>query len=92
LSEINCDDVLHELEHFIDGELDAARSAHLAGHLSECGSCLDRAGFQQRVKEIVRTKCGGAEVTPGFLLERVRIRIQAERRSPKDGSPGSPPG
>lgn len=92
MSEINCDDVLHEIEHFIDGELDAARSAHLAAHLGECGSCLDRAGFQQRVKEIVRTKCAGEEATPSFLLERIRIRIQAERHSPKDSSPGGPPG
>jgi mycothiol system anti-sigma-R factor len=91
LSEINCDDVLHEIEHFIDGELDAARSAHLEGHLAECGSCLDRAGFQQRVKEIVRTKCGGQETTPSFLLERIRIRIQAERRGPREDSPGAPP-
>jgi len=78
LSEISCEEVLQEIEHFVDGELDPARSAHLAEHLGVCGSCLDRADFQRRLKEIVRVKCSGPAPTPERLLEKVRRAIRED--------------
>ena len=78
MSEISCEEVLHEIEHFVDGELDSARSAHLAEHLGVCGSCLDRADFQRRLKEIVRVKCSGSDATPEHLLAKVRRAIHED--------------
>jgi len=78
LSEISCEEVLREIEHFVDGELDPARSTHLAEHLGVCGSCLERADFQRRLKEIVRVKCTGAPVTPEHLLDKVRRAIHED--------------
>ncbi len=72
----DCDDVLHDLEHFIDGELDAERSAHLATHLGECSPCLRHADFQRKLKEIVRSKCQEEAALPGALLERIRLQIR----------------
>ena len=78
MSEISCEEVLHEIEHFVDGELDSTRSAHLAEHLGVCGSCLERADFQRRLKEIVKVKCSGPPATPEHLLEKVRRAIRED--------------
>lgn len=80
LSEIRCDDVLSEIEHYIHGELDRDRSARLAKHLVECSPCFDRAEFQRKLKEIVRTKCR-SQVAPEDLVVKVRQAIRVERRT-----------
>src|SRR5216117_2647449 len=49
-----CNEVLEELERFIDGELPADQIADLAAHLNECPPCLYRADFQAKLKEILR--------------------------------------
>jgi len=82
LYEISCEEVLHEIEHFIDGELDPSRSAHLAQHIAGCGSCLGRADFQRRLKEIVRSKCEYAHTAPEHLLGKVRRAIELEQTEP----------
>ena len=79
--DVSCEEVLHELEHFIDGELDESRSSTLARHLADCGPCLGRADFQRRLKEIVRAKCcsqGSSEQ----LVAKVRGVIRIERDTP----------
>lgn len=76
LSEINCDDVLRDIEHFLHGELDPERSSVLASHLSSCSPCLHRAEFQRKLKEIVRVKCRSE--APGGLVRRIQVAIRAE--------------
>jgi anti-sigma factor (TIGR02949 family) len=76
LSEIDCDDVLQDIEHFLHGELDPARHALLADHLSGCSPCLHRAEFRRKLKEIVRTKCRSE--APEGLMVRIRAAIRAE--------------
>jgi anti-sigma factor (TIGR02949 family) len=77
LSEINCDDVLIEIEHYLHGELDPDRSSRLVDHLNSCSPCLDRAEFQRKLKEIVRIKCRRT-VTPDHLVWRIRDALHAE--------------
>jgi anti-sigma factor (TIGR02949 family) len=77
LSEISCDEVLAEIEHYLHGELDHDRAGVLGDHLGECGTCLDHSEFQRRLKEIVRAKC--RMETPSHLLFRVREAIRLER-------------
>jgi mycothiol system anti-sigma-R factor len=76
LSEISCNDVLAEIEAYIDGELPAERSIDLAEHLIECTPCLDRADFQRKLKEILRRKCApSADTCPEHVTVRVRSTI-----------------
>lgn len=76
LSEISCDEVLEEIDHYLHGELDAGRSARLAIHLTDCAYCFERADFQRRLKEIVRSKCRSQ--APEHLLVRIRHTIRGE--------------
>jgi mycothiol system anti-sigma-R factor len=80
MSDFSCDEVLAEIERFIDGEMDVTRSVQLAQHLSECSPCLDRADFKKNLKEIVRRKCASSNTaTPDRLVTRVRLAIRTER-------------
>jgi mycothiol system anti-sigma-R factor len=82
LSEIDCEEVLGEIELYIDGELDPERSHELASHLIGCGTCLEHAEFQRKLKDIVRSKCRTA--TPEHLITRIRSVIWAEPPAPPD--------
>jgi anti-sigma factor (TIGR02949 family) len=81
LSEISCDEVLAEIEHYLHGELDPDRASRLASHLSTCTPCWDRAEFTRKLKDIVRMKCRSH--TPEHLV--VRIREAIRRESPPQG-------
>jgi mycothiol system anti-sigma-R factor len=76
LSEISCDEVLDQIELYIDGELDPMVGTHLAEHLGSCSPCLRRAEFQAKLKEILRRKCVTTDIP-----DRLVIRIQAIIRS-----------
>jgi anti-sigma factor (TIGR02949 family) len=78
ISGIGCDEVLHEIEHYLHGELEPTRSQHLAEHLAECAPCFERAEFQRKLKDIVRTKCR-SQATPEHLVVRIHSAIRAER-------------
>jgi mycothiol system anti-sigma-R factor len=76
LSEISCDEVLAEVEHYLHGELDPARARVLAAHLSTCSPCWERAEFARKLKDMVRVKCRSQ--TPEHLIVRVRDLIRRE--------------
>ncbi len=76
MSEISCDEVLVEVEHYLHGELDAVRAEDLAEHLAECGSCLDRAEFARTLKAVVRSKCRSQ--APEHLVVRIQQALRTE--------------
>jgi anti-sigma factor (TIGR02949 family) len=86
LSTISCEEVLIEIEHFLHGELDPERSAVLADHLVTCLPCFDRAEFQRKLKEIVRTKCRSD--APEHLVWKVRMAIRTEQTIHGTEDPG----
>jgi anti-sigma factor (TIGR02949 family) len=79
LSEISCDEVLAEIEHFLHGELDRDEATRLASHLDTCPPCFERAEFQQKLKDIVRYKCRSE--APEHLVVRIRQAIHIEGRT-----------
>jgi anti-sigma factor (TIGR02949 family) len=74
----DCDQVLRDLEAFIDGELPRGRAMVIAEHLATCSPCFGRGEFRRRVQVIIRSKCGGSEDLPPDLVERVRQAIRSE--------------
>ena len=77
MSETSCEEVLRQLELYIDGELELERASLLVAHLETCSPCLRHVSFQAKLKEIVRRKCRSE--TPEHLVVRIRTMIRAER-------------
>jgi mycothiol system anti-sigma-R factor len=77
LSGTSCEEVLAEVELYIDGELEKGRALHLADHLATCSPCLRRAEFRAKLKEIVRRKCHTE--TPEHLVVQIRTIIRSNR-------------
>lgn len=78
MSQIDCEEVLREIELYLDGELqDGSLRREIDIHLSACGPCMDRADFRRRLKSLVHRKCGREEV-PATLLERIRSALRPD--------------
>ncbi len=77
-----CDEVLAELEAFVDGELPAEKVGAFVDHLNECPPCLHRADFQAKLKDIFRKKCQRSAAPPETFVLRVRQTIRSEIRFP----------
>lgn len=65
----DCDDLLHELDHLLHGELPADRAAALRHHLDDCPPCFESADFQAQLKAIVAKRC--TEQVPDGLQQRI---------------------
>ena len=82
MSGIDCDEVLREVEAFLDHELPEERTEFIAVHLRTCSPCAKRADFQQRLRDIVARKCAAPEHDmPDSLVLKVRMVIHEEHRT-----------
>ena len=83
MSGIDCDEVLREVEAFLDHELPGERAEFIAVHLQTCSPCAKRADFQQRLRVIVARKCTVDEAAvPETLVVRIRMVIEQEHHAP----------
>ena len=71
----DCSEVLAEVWLFLDHECDDRRRRLLEQHLDECGPCLAEYGLDEKLKQLLATKCGG-EHAPDGLKERLRRQIR----------------
>ncbi|HEY7282641.1 MAG TPA: mycothiol system anti-sigma-R factor [Actinomycetota bacterium] len=78
MSGIDCDEVLREVEAYLDHELPEGRSEFIALHLRTCSPCAKRADFQQRLRAIVASKCAMDQAVPETLAVRIRMVIEEE--------------
>ncbi|MEX2276159.1 MAG: mycothiol system anti-sigma-R factor [Actinomycetota bacterium] len=76
----DCEQALHEIERYLDGELEGASIADLEVHLEDCSPCSDRAEFQRRLKLVISSKCGqsSAAEIPQTLRVRIRTMIRSQ--------------
>ena len=77
MSPIDCEQVLRDIQTYLDGEIAAPSCDEIERHLGVCGSCLDRADFLRELKELLRTRCGCDDV-PADLEARVRSVLGPE--------------
>ena len=80
MSEIDCPQVLKQIELYLDDELDAAECREIEAHLAGCGDCLSHKDFQEGPQQLVRRKCGSESVPPE-LMGRIRAHLEAETPS-----------
>jgi mycothiol system anti-sigma-R factor len=76
LSEIDCDEILRQVDFFLSGELPEEDRLHVAQHLADCWDCGDRVEIHVRLREVLARKCG--ESTSHSLLLRIRSLIETE--------------
>jgi mycothiol system anti-sigma-R factor len=74
---IDCEEVLREVELYLDEELLPEDRRQIEEHLAACGDCLSKAEFRERLRELIAAKCG-TEAVPPSLLERIRSKLEKE--------------
>ncbi len=75
MSPIDCEQVLREIELYLDGELHGPICGEIEAHLSACGPCLDRSEFRRKLRELFAERCGCDEV-PEHLSDRVETLLR----------------
>ena len=65
----DCDKLLHELGHYLHGELPDDRADALRSHLDDCPPCFESADFQAQLKSLIAKRCG--EQVPEGLRQRI---------------------
>jgi mycothiol system anti-sigma-R factor len=71
----DCDDALHQLYEFIDGELTAERRELIRHHLDECIPCLGAFDFEAELRLVIAQKC--RDSVPDALRRRIADAIAA---------------
>ncbi len=79
-----CEEALHELYHFLDGELTDERRTLISGHLDGCTTCLGAFDFEADLRRVVAERC--RESVPQELRLRIAALIQHESRYAADES------
>lgn len=74
---MRCEDVVHEIYHYLDGETAYVRRTRLSLHLRRCDPCHDAFDFEKRLLGLVQSSCAEKNVPPE-LLDRLRALIEEE--------------
>jgi mycothiol system anti-sigma-R factor len=53
----DCSETLHELYHFLDGELTDEKRAQIQQHLEGCPPCFEAFDFEAEIKHYIAQKC-----------------------------------
>jgi len=88
---VDCAEAVHQLYHYLDGELTEERRKAIAYHLDLCGSCADAAGFEQELRVVIANCC--RDRVPDSLKARIAdaLHHEAARRAgagPESSEPG----
>ena len=74
MGDTDCAVVMAEVWMLLDGECTESETVRLQHHLDQCPDCLRHYGVEERIKNLIATKCSG-ERAPEHLVQRVRIEI-----------------
>jgi mycothiol system anti-sigma-R factor len=79
----NCQDALHTLYDYLDGELTEDRREAIQRHLNQCSPCFHAFGFEAELKAVIARSC--RDQLPGHLRTKIADAI-AEASKPEHGS------
>lgn len=65
----SCQEVLEELDTFLDNECGEDLAASVRKHLGDCPPCMDRADFERALRDLIASKCRDA--APSGLVDRI---------------------
>jgi mycothiol system anti-sigma-R factor len=75
---VDCEEAVHELYHYLDGELTEERREEIRVHLDYCGPCGGAAEFEAELRRVIANRC--KDRVPQTLIERVAAAIDEESR------------
>jgi mycothiol system anti-sigma-R factor len=75
---VDCHDAVHQLYHFLDGELTDERRAQIAEHLNYCAPCCGAAEFEAELRQVIANRC--KDHVPEALIRRIAEAIDEESR------------
>ena len=75
----DCEETVHRLYHYLDGELTDVRRAAIAAHLDECSPCLAVLGFERELRRVIADRC--RDHVPEQLRERIAAAIAHEHET-----------
>lgn len=70
----NCDEALHDLYGYLDGEITEERRELIRVHIEECGPCLEAFDFEFELRELVARTCRSE--APESLRSRIADAIR----------------
>lgn len=81
----DCEDALHELYGFLDGELTDDRRKLIQHHLDDCQPCAEPYDFEAELRSVIRKKC--QEQVPHDLIDKVRAALATAASDPEVAGP-----
>lgn len=81
----DCEDALHELYGFLDGELTDDRRKLIQHHLDDCQPCAEPYDFEAELRSVIRKKC--QEQVPADLMDKVRAALATAATDPEVAGP-----
>ena len=79
---MDCDEAIHQLYHFLDGELTEERRIKISEHLTYCGPCGGAVEFEAELRLVIANHC--KDHVPESLNRRIAAAIDEESRQ-RDG-------
>jgi len=70
---MDCQEAIHTLYHFLDGELTEYRRVEIKAHLEGCMPCLEAFDFEAELRVVIARKC--RDDVPDSLRERIAKAI-----------------
>jgi len=81
--QVNCEEAVHELYTYLDGELTEVRREEIRIHLDYCGPCGGAAEFEAELRKVIANRC--KDRVPEGLIRRVAEAIEEESRQDDAG-------
>ena len=75
---VDCDEAVHQLYHFLDGELTEERRVRIAEHLVYCAPCGGAVEFEAELRLVIANHC--KDHVPESLIRRIAEAIDEEIR------------
>ena len=76
--EVDCNETLHRLYTYLDGELTEERRLQIKQHLDECPPCVEAFDFEAELRIVIAKKC--RDHVPESLRERVKFALVEEEK------------
>jgi mycothiol system anti-sigma-R factor len=85
-SQVNCNETIEILYHYLDGELTEERRIVIKRHLDDCPPCLHAFDFEAELRVVIADRC--KDRVPDSLRQRIHDALQAEREGQKHAAGG----